>query len=107
MVIPLGPAQFLREQGFTRNGRNFHREKNELIQSVYFQTFRGGAFSFTVNLTVILLFFNEICRGEPFPKNPCSLNCSRLASKQVSYEGEYGPNVWWNISSGDKASALG
>lgn len=99
-VIAREPREVLRSHGFRRKGRNFHRNRNELVNSAWFQTMRGMPFAFCVNLTLIQAEHHRVWSGRPLPASPSADNSVFLANVRVAFETPEGDqNHWWIVRS--------
>lgn len=105
-VVALDPSRLLKQHGFQRRQRAFHRRRGELVDSIYFQSFRAGPQSFCVNLSIIVPFHHEVCRGLALPAHPSPVNTTTLLRARLSFPSPDGPTQWLFVSSLQPVAAL-
>ena len=99
-VVASGIHPLLRENGFKRVGRTFHRPVNDLYHVVQVQSSRQNAFDtgkFTINLCIASPEICALWSGKKQPKNPGS----HLNHILIARIGSYLPakqDYWWSIA---------
>ena len=98
---------FLESEEFKKSGRSFHRQKDELLQVVNFQTTRLNTpdeAQFTINLNVVLPFYHEKWTGQPLPKNPGS--AAAICSRRLGHILPDGTDRWWTVTPSTDCAAV-
>lgn len=98
-VIKLGIAPMLKQHGFRKRGRNFHRLVGEMYQAVNIQSTRlnsGSRGRFTVNLGVYCERVNAIADPSMVKQPPTEVICTvraRIGTLMPRQD-----DKWWTVS---------
>jgi hypothetical protein len=98
-VIQSCVKSMLKSENYRKTGRSFHRQREDMIQVVNFQTTwlnTPEKADFTINLKVILPFYHEKWTGTPLPKNPGS--AAPICSYRLGHLLPEGPDKWWSVT---------
>jgi hypothetical protein len=100
-VIKLGIAPLLKENGFSKKGRNFHKAAGEAIQVVNIQADKwnqGYTGQFTINLGVYFRAISEISERSIVDGLPKEYDCTIV--NRLGFLMPTQDDKWWSLGDG-------